>query len=560
MNNYIPLLKALYKCGTTSSNPSSTNSSGKGGMFGGAASLGLLIVCMIPLIMPITASTEVMYKVLSSSGQQGVIISMGLSYGILTTVITGFTSVMIYFYTTTDLPVLLALPLTPQVIVAVKFTLCLLQEYTMVVISSLPLLFGYGVASGGSILYWILFVLSLILLPVIPLIYGGIIAMLIMRIFKRIRNKNALTVICFAISFLSMFIVIFFQRGAESENAALASATAEKLNGLFIIFPQMIFLRNALIEQDVLQFLLFILTIAVCLAVFLFIANRLYFAGAIGMTEVGNAGRTISMADAEKQLQKSSPVRACARAEAKKILRSPTTLLYGLLMALILPIILIFSIFTGGSSDANSAMGRILAIFTGNAGSEKSLVITIIIFLLTAAVISACNGLTASAFSRMGKEFYTIKVIPVSYRDQVRARILGTVPFTVILFLIYALIPTVTAILHGMTPLVLLYGLLLSVPVVCLTAYIQIFFDLAFVRLVWESENVPLSGFHQIAAGAIAIALSGSAALAGYLLYAGPHLFVPVIVLILFAFLTVLALIARRIVFRYAMKRIRELS
>ena len=88
---------------------------------------------------------------------------------------------------------LLPLPLRPWEIVGTKFLICLLYEYWIVLLLVLPLLLGFGTAGGLGALYWVCAVLGCIGLPLVPLVYASVLMMLILRVFKNIRNKDFLS-------------------------------------------------------------------------------------------------------------------------------------------------------------------------------------------------------------------------------------------------------------------------------------------------------------------------------------------------------------------------------
>ena len=76
-----------------------------------------------------------------------------------------------------------------------KFTISLIYTYLSSLYFLLPFLAGYGVKAGAGPLYWVFSLVAILFVPVLPLIYGGLISMVIMRLFKRAKNKDFLTVV-----------------------------------------------------------------------------------------------------------------------------------------------------------------------------------------------------------------------------------------------------------------------------------------------------------------------------------------------------------------------------
>lgn len=559
MNNYFTLLKILMICGSNQNNNSRRKVGN--GKFGGVFSYLIILAAFAPMISGIAVSAAGMYAVLAEDGQQGALISMGISYGLIATLVSGFTTVIVYFYTSSDLQNLLALPLTPSVIVAAKFTLCLLQEYLYIAFSAAPLIIGFGLGAGAGVPYWIIMVLVLLLLPVTPLVYGGILAMLIMKFFKKIRNKNTLTVICFSVSIVLSLVIIFMQQSSNTQNLAAMQTAASKLGALLVIFPNIQFAENALLGTDFVQLLIFFATVSAAVAIFLLAAKVLYFQGAIGMTETSDAGRRLTETEAEKRMEAVHPLKAYAAVERKKIQRAPTVLLYGMLLDIILPVTIIASLLmNGGSGDPGESGGSFTDLFTANSGKPGSFITVLFIFIGILLAMTAGNYMTSSSISREGKEFYVMKTIPVSYTDQIRAKVRGTIIFGSISGLIAASCLAAVCIANGMPPFVYIYALAIAFPGVLTIGYIQIFFDLAFPKLIWENENAAVSGYHQFAGGLVGLLLTAVILFAGFMVHLLLHAGIHLMAAFMLALMCAAFFLVRKGVCIYGEKRIRELS
>ena len=132
-------------------------------------------------------------------------------------------------------------------------------------------------------------VLGILCLPVVPLVYASVFAMLLMRIFRRLKNKDFLTivgtmfglVIGFSISGLSGYM------GGMEDSSAMQALLLEKGNSLAGIisgfFPNFRFLVRGLADESILQMALFLLTIAAVVAAFLWLAQKIYFSGVVGI-------------------------------------------------------------------------------------------------------------------------------------------------------------------------------------------------------------------------------------------------------------------------------------
>lgn len=595
MNKYILLTKTLFKCGTGMGAASSQTAGKRKGRASMSAPLMavVLLFCFAPLMGQVFTSSRLTYGLLAPTGQQGSIIGSALSMGAVMTLVFGVSMVVTYFYMATDLGTLLALPISPSLIVAAKFTLCMAYEYLMVVMYTGPMVAGYGVASGGGPLYWIAAVFVCVLLPVIPLSYAAVIIMIIMRVFRRLKNKKVLTVISTVVAVAAALLLsIFGQSLSDQTNAAGALSAARQLNGAYYVFPQLYLAQGALVGENILLLILFIAATALTIFVFLLLARVLYIKGAMGMSEVSSKRRALSRGETRKFMKKDGAFGSYVRVEIAKVLRSPVYFMNGVMMGLLWPLLIGIILIAGsadssGSADAASSsaitssaaassssaiassaaasggassLGNILSYFTEKAEDPMTLGIFMLIMLGLLFLIGSMDLMTPSTISREGQKIWFMKTIPMSYRDQLRAKIASSLPFSMGPTFVYGLIPAIVGIVHGMSPIVLNYMILLTVPSLLLINYIQLMFDLRWPKLVWQNEAVPIKqNFHSLAASAICIAIGAVIAMAAITLFTMLHVNVHVCVLIVIAVITALALVLRPISLRYGERRLEEL-
>ena len=609
MNKYILLTKTLFKCGTGMGAASSQTAGKRKGRASMSAPLMavVLLFCFAPLMGQVFTSSRLTYGLLAPTGQQGSIIGSALSMGAVMTLVFGVSMVVTYFYMATDLGTLLALPISPSLIVAAKFTLCMAYEYLMVVMYTGPMVAGYGVASGGGPLYWIAAVFVCVLLPVIPLSYAAVIIMIIMRVFRRLKNKKVLTVISTVVAVAAALLLsIFGQSLSDQTNAAGALSAARQLNGAYYVFPQLYLAQGALVGENILLLILFIAATALTIFVFLLLARVLYIKGAMGMSEVSSKRRALSRGETRKFMKKDGAFGSYVRVEIAKVLRSPVYFMNGVMMGLLWPLLIGIILIAGSSGSADAAsssaitssaavasgsaitssaavasgsaaassaaaasssaaassaaasggassLGNILSYFTEKAEDPMTLGIFMLIMLGLLFLIGSMDLMTPSTISREGQKIWFMKTIPMSYRDQLRAKIASSLPFSMGPTFVYGLIPAIVGIVHGMSPIVLIYMILL-------TNYIQLMFDLRWPKLVWQNEAVPIKqNFHSLAASAICIAIGAVIAMAAITLFTMLHVNVHVCVLIVIAVITALALVLRPISLRYGERRLEEL-
>ncbi|NLC74600.1 MAG: hypothetical protein GX685_05120 [Clostridiales bacterium] len=371
-----------------------------------------------------------------------------------------------------------------------------------------------------------------------------------------------------------------------------ALSAARQLNGAYYVFPQLYLAQGALVGENILLLILFIAATALTIFVFLLLARVLYIKGAMGMSEVSSKRRALSRGETRKFMKKDGAFGSYVRVEIAKVLRSPVYFMNGVMMGLLWPLLIGIILIAGsadssGSADAASSsaitssaavasgsaitssaaasggassLGNILSYFTEKAEDPMTLGIFMLIMLGLLFLIGSMDLMTPSTISREGQKIWFMKTIPMSYRDQLRAKIASSLPFSMGPTFVYGLIPAIVGIVHGMSPIVLIYMILLTVPSLLLINYIQLMFDLRWPKLVWQNEAVPIKqNFHSLAASAICIAIGAVIAMAAITLFTMLHVNVHVCVLIVIAVITALALVLRPISLRYGERRLEEL-
>ena len=119
--------------------------------------------------------------VLKSMGQEGVILSWGIAINSTIVFVFGIFYVISTFYFSSDVEMLLPLPLKPRQIVAAKFLVVTIYEYFTTAIFFLPIWITYGVYMKCSPMFYLYGLIVFLLLPVTPLSIASVIIMIIMR-------------------------------------------------------------------------------------------------------------------------------------------------------------------------------------------------------------------------------------------------------------------------------------------------------------------------------------------------------------------------------------------
>lgn len=572
MREFLVLTKVLLKSGLGDILQKSENKKKTAGRGGRIALYALLAVCMMPAMGMIFSLAAGGYRMMAAIGQEGMIVELICYAGALATLVFGLALVMSVFYMSRDIYNLLPLPLSPWQIVGAKFSVTLAYEYLTEVVLLGPAFLGYGVASGAGILYWLFAVAALLTIPVLPLIYASVLSMLFMRIFRRVANRDFINVV---ITVLMLVFVISFSTFSGSMSGYTQESVMEMLtasdNSLLGVmsgfFPLFIFLEKAIVNADILQMLLYLLCLLAVAAVFLFLAQKLYFAGVLSISETSSKRRKISVTMREKLTRSNGVLKSCVQREWRVLFRTPTYFLNCCLITFSWPVFMVlpvvFSLIGSGKDQVSGE--QVMTSLSGMTAAMNTVSAAALALIVTYGItvfITSMNFTSGTAISREGRSFFFMKLIPVPYRTQIQAKVIcglilsliGTTFYAAILFVVFIL-------LFGLPPLSLVFMILITFGINLLINMIQIWVDLVSPKLEWESEqmavkqnmNTLLEALITVVLGAV---LGGAAAMLYALLPINLYVLCAICCLVLAA----LNVGAYHLLAVYADKRMQELE
>ncbi|HOI45352.1 MAG TPA: hypothetical protein PLX50_07060, partial [Candidatus Aminicenantes bacterium] len=391
--------------------------------------LGVLIVLAVigalPALYYLILFLQNAYFLLKPLGQESALLTLGILAGQLFILLFGLYYVISAFYFSRDLEMLIPLPLKPFQVMTSKFVIILANEYLTVMIIVLPVFITFGVLSGGGLSYWAAAALIYAFLPVIPLAIVSLLVVAMMRIVNIGRKKDVLilagSLVLIAAGLAAQTAMSRYSGSAGPDAQAMTAFLASPdslLNRIGAGFPPSIWATKALASgfsrTGLAHLSLFAGTSLLLLVLMVIISEKLFYGGLIGLGEIAAKRRALSQVQMSRKISSGRrPVRAIFVREWRIMNRTPIFLLNGVLVVLLVPLIFILMAKTGGGG--NNAFLR--AVMT----SAKPFHM----ILATAAFMTICgslNGTSSSAFSREGGQFWISKVIPVSARDQVKAK------------------------------------------------------------------------------------------------------------------------------------------
>lgn len=571
MRNLWILTRFLLKSGPGKSN----QKNGKKKAFSGAGRIAVYIllgICLLPVSVLLFMMGYFGYELLQPIGLEVLMLDFVCAIGMMVIFFYGLPLFLSQYYMDSDLVKLLPLPFTPAEIVGAKGFCCLINEYYLVVLMFFPFLLGYGISAKMGILYWINMILACLIFPVVPLVYAAVLTMIVMRLFKNIRNKDFLSYLGFGASMVFAIGINVFSRSIgnfEMEDIMnLMESQKGTLRAFQTIFPNLILMTGSLADASILKMILYYGTTAIILAVFFALAWKIYLPAVLGMSETTSEKRILSKEEVSRTVKSRNPIRTYAMIEWKKLYRTPAWFMNCVLMPLIWPVfmlgIALISVVSSlgmaqaaGFLRALSEDGTIFHILKG----ELPVAIAVLTAAGIAVMVSMFCLISATAMSRKGSEYIYMKCIPMTYHDQIRAMLVSGITISLLGTLPYSLAFNIIAVIFGLHPATLVYTTAITVLFILFINYEQLLFDLTFPKLNWENETAAIKSNNR-ALISVLIDLTVGAILigAGYLLYGKLHLNIHITTVVMILITAVLTFAMRTALYTQGASAIRHLE
>lgn len=454
----------------------------------------------------------------------GLVLLLVLGVTIIQTI---FSSVNILYFTK-DTDSILPLPIKPyQIILARTNVIILVESLINILVGFVPLTI-YGIILNCGIMYYITAIITVILLPILPIILISLLVMLIMSFSKITRNKNkfqliaTLLVLVIVIAF-SMFISSMGQSTMTDEQLIQMMTQA---NGMVSMikgyFPTLEFAINAIISNSIINILIELLKLIALtvlgIAIYVLLAQKLYFKGLIGNLYSGSKTKNFNGVSTKKSTLGTMYVAK----EFKILLRNPVFLVQCILPALIFPVLCIFLTFVGLNNEDMQELASLTSMLESNKLLLLLGILGIIEFFTMIVYVSA------TAISRDGENAVFMKYIPVSLYKQY---VYKTMPNIIMNFISIIIVLGIAKYLINISIIDLILLLIIAMVMAVFQSFLLLLIDLKRPKLKWNSEYaVVKQNMNLIFPMIFAFVNIGIIVLLGFLLQEFPA-YIPVILL-----------------------------
>ncbi len=441
------------------------------------------------------------------------------------------------FYFSGDIENLLPLPLKPYQIIGSKFTAALISESIMEFIIIIAVFAGYIIAAGLPFYTWLIAVFGMITLPILPLSYCAVICMLVMLVTSFIKNKdtvNKTTGFLTFIIILGLALIVSRSGGIDTDHlvTALADPNNLLLSILNLIFPHIHFIVNSMISNTAINLLYYIGINALTIAIFMIIAQAIYFDTAAGVSK-SLVSKTKSLQKSVSSVKGHNPCVSYLKKEFRILFRTPAYFMNCILINLIWPLFLYLIYVLQGKTNFLDSF--IYGIHNGN---EENVLIFILGVSAVSVLVTAANSIASSSFTREGNHFAFVKYIPLSYIAQINIKALISIIISGTGMIIYVI---AASLYLNIGIKLMIFCCIISLISVTFVSYFGIFMDSVNPKLIWDSELNALRGNYNIFFNmATAILLEAITCAGAYLAFKFTDIGSLMIIIILFIFLMML--------------------
>jgi ABC-2 type transport system permease protein len=456
--------------------------------------IGLLTLIIASFSLPIISLVNEFVVTLNAFNLSEIVWYVVLPIASISVGLLSLFTVISIMFLSNDNKILLFLPLSAKQIIGARFFVVLAYTYLILAIFMVPIVIGYGTTLGLPVSFYLIGLINMLLIPVIPLSLIVLIMSYLLRYTNLAKYRDAFTYLAMSIVLtLALAFNYYFTQaiGAIELNPVEFVDNVRSLlsvygNVINQFFPYLTFALNSLVSTNIIDQLLNLtvvlaINIVVLTAVIVFV-GPVYLKTIIGSDERRKSNKNKSVLFSNKQ---KSTFISLITLEWKTLVRSPIYFLNLILIVIILPLILVGSIFFGTSASASQVeLLEIIELMNGldfnfNNPLYVSILFGIILFL------GSTTFIAPTAISRLGGSAAFFKALPISYLNFINFKVFWANVLTIVPILIYILIGSIYGFL-GIFEAMLLAGAI--IPLFTLINYIGFMIDLFNPKLDWLNE------------------------------------------------------------------------
>ena len=356
--------------------------------------VAVLVFAFISLAFTSFMYSQIMADVFEQYGRVDILLGIMMAASSLLIFFTTMYKAASILFNFRDYDTLMSMPIKTRTIITSRIIILYSFNIAMMLIIMIPAVITYCLRVNPPLMFYVMFVLTLILIPMIPILAASILGSMLSLIASRFKRKNGLNTILLLLFFVGIMVANFSLQGTiiNFDNAAKPIVTS-----ISSIYPFAFIYMNAICDLKLTSILTFVGSSVAVFGMFVYLVSIWFKTMHTTLASI----RTSSNYKM-KELKTSSQFAAIFMKERKRFFSSPLYVLNAGVGSIML-VILAIAVTVFGAEEVAKFME--MPEISGTIGMIAPLIISL---------FAALSCTTACSVSLEGKTFWITKSMPVS--------------------------------------------------------------------------------------------------------------------------------------------------
>ena len=364
-----------------------------------------------------------------------------------------------------DYDLMMALPVSQGSVVASRILILYLMNLLFTLVVMVPMLAAYTLTAHPGVMFYLMFFLTLLFIPMLPVVLASVIGVLVSIISARFKHKSLIGTLLM----LAATLAVVFGSFSLGDNAdRLGEIGAVMMAAVNKIYPMAGMYSNALCDENLTSLSLFLLCSALPFVLFIVIVARGFQTMHTRLISVGTRSNYVLTRG-----KTNTPLMALYQKELRRFLASPLYIL-NTSIGMVLSLVISIAVFFVPAEQLEQMIG-----LPGFSSMISVIMPVFLCFFIGLSCTSACS------VSLEGKSLWIVRSLPVNtktvFTAKVRVNLTVSVPITLIDGILLAVF-----LKPGLADGVLLFAIPLLFCVY--TSLMGLFFNLVFPNFTWTTE------------------------------------------------------------------------
>lgn len=381
-----------------------------------------LLFVAVPLSFSFGFLSFYMTFLLNGTGNEVHVLNLGMGIACLTMFFFGMLIIPSIFYFAGDIEHLLPLPIKPMNVINGKlFTTYMWENMTSIAVF-LPVMIGYSIGTKVDWYYWLYGLIVLATISLIPMLFGTVVNILLIRFTSFGKNKNTLSYVSSVMSIvLSTIISVYLLNNMYSGNGNIFYTLAISSDSFSAILtkylPFMPYATSAMTTGNFIDLLIYLGFNLVAFIIYYIIAKFFYFDGVLKMSSGNKTGRAVRDDIVKKRSKKHLNLYALMKKEFIVLFINPSYFSACIASNILLPLLFFLIPRTSMWINIYSFIRYNIPILH----YDHYMIIIIVVLSLFS---FGMNYIAATSISREGADYQAMKFLPVDYKWQIFSKML----------------------------------------------------------------------------------------------------------------------------------------